>query len=153
MTWRERRNSKLHEWFLGDREAVQLLLTLSDITELWDDLIDNDKPISREQINAAFMRALIDLPTNPFFAQHKTYLMPLIIQSINSWQDANVLEQGDDNQRAIAYTLRNMDIQIAQAIAFIVGGFEHMRTVSVDMWDMFGARQDDIGTWLEETRK
>lgn len=146
--WRQVRDAKLLEWFGGDYEALHFLNLICQITELWDDLVDQDKEITREDIDKAMMAALIYLPCNPFYTRHSAYLTPLMISSINSWQDANALSDGTRSQRALAYTLRNMDIQIVQAIVFITQGYDRLREVSQDIWSFFGADQDDIDSWL-----
>lgn len=147
--WELERNRKLLEWFNGDAEAVEFLLLLSEITELWDDLIDGDKPILAEQVNTVFMKALLVLPGHPFYRKHQAYLMPLMIHAINSWHLANTFEKGTNNERALAYTLRNLDILIAEAIVYLTGGWARMREVSPHLWRLFGAGQDDIEVWLE----
>jgi len=146
--WREHRDAKLLEWFGGDQDAMAFLMHISNITELWDDLVDKDREIPESEINRAMMAALIYLPCNPFYTKHAAYLTPLMISSINSWQDANTLSGGTRSQRALAYTLRNMDIQIIQAIIFITQGFDRLRELSPDIWTFFGADQDDIDSWL-----
>lgn len=146
--WILERNKKLLEWFSGDVDAVEFLLLISDITEVWDDLIDGDKPLTPDQIHTAFLKALFELPTNPFFRKHQSYLMPVMLQAANSWILANTFEKGDNNQRALAYTLRNMDIQVAEAIVYLTGGWRKLREVSAEIWTFFGADQDDILTWL-----
>lgn len=146
--WMKARDAKLFEWFGGDVDAVELLKSLSIITELWDDLVDGDKPVTRARVDAAFFHALVRLPTNAFYIKHREYLTPLIIQSINAWQDANALEHGDRNQRALAYTLRNIDIQILQAIVYLTRGYAAMREVSLQTWILFAAEQDDALQWI-----
>jgi len=146
--WKEVRDGVILNWFGGDRHALDFMLAISDITELWDDLIDQDKEIDRKQIDTAFYAALVRMPCNPFYIKHREYLTPLIIAAINSWQDANVLEQGDRNERALAYTLRNIDIQLVQAIVFITQGYDKMREVSPEIWKMFAAEQDDVLAWV-----
>jgi hypothetical protein len=148
--WRVKRDHLLLEWFGGNASAVELMHALSQITELWDDLVDQDKTIPVDQINKAFLTALVTLPCNAFYREHTAYLTPLIIQAINSWQDANVLEHGDRNERALAYTLRNIDIQLVQAIVFITQGYEKMRELSPQIWIMFAAEQDDVLAWVGE---
>jgi hypothetical protein len=146
--WRKERDAKILEWFGGNVDAVQFLKLISDITELWDDLVDKDREIPDDEIDDAMMAALIYLPLNPFYREHAAYLTPLMISSINNWKDANALSAGTRSQRALAYTLRNMDIQIVQAIVFITQGYDRLREVSQDIWTFFGADQDDIDSWL-----
>lgn len=150
--WIAERNRKLLEWFNGDASAVEFLLLISEITETWDDLIDRDCPVSDTQINAAFMKAMLVLPVHPFYMRHRAYLWPLMNQAVNSWLDANELvKQGDDGRR-YAFVVRNMDIQIAQAIAYLTGGWDHMRHVSAEMWTYFGVKQDDYDDWVAEAQ-
>lgn len=149
--WKQNRDERLLEWFGGNRHALEFMLKISDITELWDDLIDGDKELAVDRINRVFYMALVEFPCNPFYTEHRHYLTPLIIQAINSWQDANVLEHGDRNERALAYTLRNIDIQLVQAIVFITQGYDRMRELSPQIWKVFAAEQDDILTWVGET--
>jgi hypothetical protein len=146
--WCKLRDAKLLEWFGGNKDAVLFMQQISAISELWDDLIDQDRDIPAAEIDDAMMTALIYLPLNPFYRQHATYLTPLMISSINNWKDANALSDGTRSQRALAYTLRNMDIQIIQAVVFITQGYVRLREVSQDIWTFFGADQDDIDIWL-----
>ena len=148
--WIEERNRKLLEWFNGDVEAVEFLLLLSDITELWDDLIDRDVPIPDERIHSVFTKIFLVLPHQPFYRKHAGYLSPLIAQAINAWMTANQFARGTKSQRALAYTLRNVDIMIAEAIVYLTSGWQRMREVSPELWDYFGAEQDHIDDWLAE---
>jgi len=118
--WRELRNAKLLEWFGGNQSAVDFLVALSSIAELWDDLVDKDKEPSRKEIDAVFWNALVTLPTNEFFNQNRAFLMPLVIQSINAWQDSVELENGNTNDRAYALTLRIISLQIAPMIVLLL---------------------------------
>jgi hypothetical protein len=146
--WRNARNSKLLEWFGGNQSAVDFLVSLSSIAELWDDLVDKDKQPSRKEIDSVFWSALVTLPTNEFFNQNKAFLMPLVIQSINAWLDSVELEKGDSNDRAYALTLRIISLQIAPMIVMLLRGKEAAREVSTDMWRYFTAH-DDAVKWIQ----
>ena len=146
--WKQERDEYLRDW-IQDPHALQFLMDVSDITELWDDIVDADKVLTVEHVNAVFMRALISLPCNPFYAQHSSFLTPILITSINSWLDANLLKQGSRSERAVAYTTRNMDIQVIQAIIYLTRGQEFLRTVSPQLWKMFAAEQDDFVAWVD----
>lgn len=146
--WIVERDRILRDWF-GDVEAYKFLVLISRITELWDDIVDGDKELEASRINKVFFDAMILLPSDPFYMKHREHLTPLLIAAINSWQDANVLATGDRNQKALAYTLRNMDIQIVQAIIYITRGYDVMRDLGPAVWTLFAADQDDILTWIE----
>jgi hypothetical protein len=146
--WRRLRNTKLLEWFGGNQSAVDFLVALSSIAELWDDLVDKDKQPSRKETDAVFWNALVTLPTNEFFNANKAFLMPLVIQSINAWQDSVELENGNTNDRAYALTLRIISLQIAPMIVLLLRGQEAMRDVSTDMWRYFTSHDDAI-KWIQ----
>ena len=146
--WREIRNAKLLEWFGGNQSAVDFLVALSSIAELWDDLVDKDKQPSRKEIDAVFWNALVTLPTNEFFNANRSFLMPLVIQSINAWQDSVELENGNTNDRAYALTLRIISLQIAPMIVLLLRGQEAMRETSTEMWRYFTSHDDAI-KWIQ----
>ena len=146
--WLQTRNENLLRWFCGNQSAVELLLTLSTISEAWDDLVDKDKELSEADLEQCFWAALVELPLNKFFNDNKAALMPLIVSSINLWLDSNKLARGDKTDRTHAFTLCRIDLQIAQHIALLTGGVEHMREVSLPMWKFFTAH-DDADTWID----
>ena len=146
--WRGLRNAKLLEWFGGNQSAVDFLVALSSIAELWDDLVDKDKEPSRKEIDAVFWNALVTLPTNEFFNTNRAFLMPLVIQSINAWQDSVELERGNTNDRAYALTLRIISLQIAPMIVLLLRGKKAMRDLSTEMWRYFTSHDDAI-KWIK----
>ncbi len=145
--WLELRARKLREW-VPDEHALSFLNDVSRISELWDDLIDQDKTITPEAIHSAMLSALISLPLNPFYQRHSTYLTPLMIHAINAWQDANQLSQGTRSQRALAYTLRHFDTQMLTALVNLTQGYSKMREVSAEIWTFFVAEPDDFDEWM-----
>jgi hypothetical protein len=146
--WRKERDSKLLAWFDGDQSAVDFLVAISSISELWDDLTDKDKSLNQNEINQVFWNALVELPCNEFFNQNKTFFMPLILQSINAWHDSVELEAGSENDRAYALTLRLLALQIAPMIVFVKKGFAESRKFSIEMWRYFTAH-DDAMQWIK----
>lgn len=146
--WKWERDRKLRYWLKGNEAAFNLLMEWSDIGELWDDFIDGDEPITVQRVHDAFMAAVVEIPNNSFFQEHRMTLTPILIQAISSWLDANKFEQGTVSQRALAYTLRNIDIQLVQCMVYIVGGFGWLRMHSADIWTLFGAEQDDAIEWI-----
>ena len=102
--WQEQRNAKLYEW-TQDIHAVQFIVQFSDTCELFDDLIDKDKPIPDDHVIRVLFVVLTEMPMNPFFNAHKSILVPVIVTGINAWLDANTLEKGSDNDRVFSYVL------------------------------------------------
>lgn len=146
--FRKARDAQLLEWFGGDEFAVQFVTDVIQIAEIWDDIVDGDT-LDLKQVDSAMMAAMLRLPLNPFYRQHGEYLTPLIIQAINTWKVSNVLARGNRDQRAVAFTLRHMDLQIVQAVVQLTQGQEMAREVGIELWTRYAARPDDgIDKWL-----
>jgi hypothetical protein len=145
--WRQARDAKLLEWFGGNQSAVNFLVMLSSIAELWDDLIDGDKLPSKEEIDQIFWGALVELPTNEFFQQNKAFFIPLIIQAITAWRDSTVLEKEGERGRAYALTLRDTHLLMAPMIVLLLRGEAAAREVSLEMWKYFTANDDPLA-WI-----
>jgi hypothetical protein len=149
--WRKARDAKLLEWFGGNQSAVEFVLALSTMAELWDDLTDKDKELSPQDIQSAMWAALVTLPNNEFFNTHKNWFMPLIVQAMNSYEDSVELEQGSTNDRAYALTLRIIALQISSMVVLLLRGREAARACSVEMWKYFTAH-DDAVEWIEKKK-
>ncbi len=132
--WREVRNKKFLEWFLGNTAAVEFMINLSTIVETWDDLIDQDKQILPQDIHFAFAEALVGLPRNAFYYQYRPMIEPLIIMAVNAYLDSEIFAKRTEAKwRMQSFWLRNFGGEILQMIAYCVGGFTHMRKVSIEI--------------------
>ena len=58
----------------GDADAIAFFMSILSVCHFWDDLIDKDVEISDEAINSVMWVALIDIPANPFYQQHREAL-------------------------------------------------------------------------------
>lgn len=113
----------------GNMDAVYFCEAWFRVTQVWDDLIDKDRPVSDVDINKAFFTCLVDIPSNPFFARHAGYLVPIINAAIVDFQDANILEKGSDREKMVAYVIRDTATTIVTHCAYIVGGYEWMSKI------------------------
>ena len=147
-TWRNPRDAKLLHWMLGNEDAVRVCVQTSHIAEVWDDLKDKDREPSDREIAHAFESAMIRLQTNPFYLQNHAMLTAIITLAINAWHDSEDLRQGDTEHLIQAFVLRNMGIEIAVMCAFLVGGYDHMRKVSLEMREFF--RHETFEQWSAE---
>lgn len=137
--WREARDLQLLRWLQGNKDALNFLLTLFNIAEVWDDIIDGDTPDSSE-VHQAFMDAMFGLNSNPFYVKHVGHLQPLMLAGINAWLDSTELEKETDTwSQTWAYALRDWYMELVAACAYIVGGFDHMRRISLEARRFFQA--------------
>lgn len=97
---------------------------LGQIQQVWDDLVDGDKPVSVGQVNQAFFNAILVLPLNPFYCQHFAELQPIMRLGMMDWLTANQLEKGDDHDQSLAFMLRDSIVSIVVQSAYLVGGHD-----------------------------
>ena len=146
--WRQERDAQMLEWCGGNSDAVSFVLDIVQLAEVWDDIVDGDE-LDMEQVEDAMLAGMLRLPLNPFYREHGEYLTPLIIQAINTWKVANVLSQGTREQRAVAYTLRHLDLQILVAVVELTRGRRAALELGPEIWTRYAARPDDgIDKWL-----
>lgn len=136
--WRDARDQRLLEWMCGDYAAADYLVAMFHIGEVWDDLIDRDKPVTDSQINDAFVTAIFDLTGNPFFCRHAQFLRPVMLMGINAWLDSVEYERGQNRHwHTWAFVLRNWYMDLVACCAFLTGGFGNMRNVSLEARSFF----------------
>lgn len=118
----------------NDPYAVAFVVSLGQIFQTWDDLVDRDKPVGDEQINAAFWDAL-GMVGNPFFLRHHDSILPVMRVAIADWFDANALARSEvPEHRAAAYVLRDTSTSsILLQCALLCGGYDHMRGISLEI--------------------
>lgn len=134
---------------LGQKTAIEFCRTLFRISQVLDDLVDRDKPVAPDAVFRAFWEALIDLPGNPFYRQHEPVLRPMMAAALQDWWDATRMEQdGDLHGRHLAFVLRDMLTGIVIQCAGIVGGWEWMQSVSVEIRRHF--HEDELIDYLND---
>lgn len=145
VAWRVQRDRLLLEWMAGDVHAVRFLVDLSSLVETWDDLIDRDRAVGDSEIHGAFTTALIGFNLNPFYRTHQDRLLPLLITCINAWMDSVPMQRGDDaHERMWAFFLKDLGRELFIFCAFLAGGFDHMRSVSMAMRRFFTHETYDV---------
>jgi len=118
----------------GDMAAVHFCECLFRISQTWDDLIDKDKKISDDDINRMMWEALVVLPGNPFYQKWHHELHPLMKVFASDWMDATTMERiKDDHLRRIAFVLRSSVSNIILHCAYLIGGYDWMKEVSLDI--------------------
>ena len=144
---------KLNYFLKGDIAAVHLCLNLTYIAHLWDDLFDRDRQRSGQDINDAFRIALVDIPLNRFYLEYITDLRPLIMNAILQWEDANILDHGNDHDQHMAFMLRASFAQIFNYCAYLVGGPDWAREVGPEMRRLYDESFDEYKKEMEVNKK
>jgi len=117
----------------GNQEAAAFCTMIFEASQVWDDMIDGDKPVDKEQINSVFWNLLVALPGNSFYRQNTDSITPIIMQSITDWHVANALASGDNHERSIAFVLRDSVSALLIHCATLIGGYTWGRQVAVEI--------------------
>lgn len=122
----------------GDASASIYLRTIAGAARVLDDLIDKDHELPPSEIVLAFAGLLVGLNHNAFFVRNREALTTLHQMALNAWLDANEWEQSQDPDRRIyAQVLRDAVNEILPAVAYLTGGWPHMRDVSRQTRELF----------------
>lgn len=147
--WQAVRNAKLQEW-VQDPNAIRFIIDFADTCELFDDMIDRDKPLEDAHIVRVLFKVLTEIPMNPFFDCFKSQLVPIIITGINAWLDSTELENGSDNDKVFAYVLRDWYMEFVAYVVYLTRGRDYMRSISMDIRQFF-THHETLEEYKEKT--
>jgi hypothetical protein len=110
----------------GNDAAFDFIWRCWNFFHLLDDLIDKDKPVTIEEASRELFLFTQTIAMNPFFQGNKYALLPMILNACNGWV---VGEEASEANKQYAPVLKCSDFNIYSHVAFLVGGWEHMREV------------------------
>lgn len=123
------------EWFGGNHDALLLYRMFVDLLHTWDDLVDKDQKVSEEEINNAFMIALVYMPLNPFYKRIQDQIMPMLLMVLSAYETANKFEKDkDEHGIEIAHNLRYSIGHIVAYIVHVCVGKEKAKEFMPDVW-------------------
>jgi hypothetical protein len=142
--WREEEEKEvlkvrelLMQYCMGDEVAVQLCEDLLYVAHVFDDIYDKDKDRTPQEINAAYAKALGDIPNNPLYQANIMQIAPMTLLTIQTWQISNRLESGSMDDKIGSFILRNSLLHLIYLIIMIVGASKKKPNWSLDVGEMF----------------
>lgn len=122
----------------GNKHAEKYLHDMAWVNRIIDDLFDDDVKVGKEDIERVFYVLAIEIPTNPFFMQNFQSLMAQHVIIYNSWIDSNRWEfDTDQTKRMYAHVLKDYIGELLPLVAFLTGGTNLMRTISLKARELF----------------
>lgn len=116
----------------GNAAAHSMIMQVFKVSQVLDDLVDKDKPVSDHEIFKAFHACLVAIPMNEFYQRYMHYLAPLFSQYLMDWYDATQIERmNSDHLKNVAFGLRSNVGSLIEQCAFLVGGIDYQLSVSV----------------------
>lgn len=123
------------EWFGGDQAGVDMAWAIANMTHIWDDLIDKDKPVSDESINNMMRIALIQLPSNRVYQKVQSVAPAFWAAIISAYEAANKFEKDKDEKGIeIAHVLRYSAGNLFAVAMECCVGYEKAREMIPEMW-------------------
>ena len=133
------------EWFGGNQDALNMFRAFVDLSHIWDDLIDRDKPVPADAVNRAFLTCLVYLPANPFYRAIQDQILPMWLVVVSAYETANTFEkQKDAHGLEIAHSLRYAAGNIIAYAVHVCLGAQEAKKVLPEVWKaVFYERFDD----------
>lgn len=130
--------------YKNDTAAIELSFMLLDVSQIWDDLVDKDKPVSNEDIDKAFLYSLQYIPT------HK-YWSPAMHCMLNSvylrWHAANCIESdpsATNDELSKAWMLRAGLFDLFELLSLQLHGLDFAKSNARFIRQFYGERLDSF---------
>ena len=135
----------LEEHFQLPASAIEWLLMMFQVTQVFDDVADGDE-VSREELNKCIWNTLVAMPLNPFFAANSTTLLPVVALSILKWQGSDAVERaGQANEMSFAWRAAFYDLCMIAVQA--CHGVKRATELSGDVLKLYG---EDFESYRKE---
>ena len=121
----------------GNRDAWEYLSIIAKSSRLIDDMVDEHEQWKREDTYRLAQLLLIELPANNFFHQNKAALLSQHVTSLNAWIDSNDWMVEEGARRNYALVIRDQLTELALAVAYLTGGSDNLRKVSLQVRELF----------------
>ena len=110
----------------GNADAFNFLWRCWNFCHVLDDLVDRDQPVLLEDVSRELFLFVETLCLNQFFQQNKPSLLPLILNACHGWVTG---EEAAAQGKNYASALKCSDFAIYSHVAFLIGGWQHMRAI------------------------
>ena len=109
-----------------NQDAISYLMMMSYCIRVFDDLHDQDRPVTHEASLNAIKLLFAVIPSNPFYQQHIKTLSPIQAIGWEAWERANELCVLTCTDRVYAHVFREQIVDVYSAVALLTQGYEKM---------------------------
>lgn len=135
--------------FKGDAAAVEYVLMLARVADVWDNLIDKDVAVGDADINDAFWILSVEIPGNAFYRRHMDDLLPVTKAGITNWMIATSMERAPAGNLAleISHVIRYSIADLVVMAALLSGGREWAAEVGPEL--RLRSQRSDMAEYLK----
>lgn len=132
--------------------AVEFCQLIFRISQILDDLVDKDKPVSDDELINLVFDCLVSVNLNPFFVAHQHYLTPLLAQHLSDWRDSTAMERSNsEHLKHVAFGLRSNVGSLITQCAFLIAGKGWADTISIKMRELI--HDESLTDYLKNLEK
>ncbi|SMB81398.1 hypothetical protein SAMN05660772_01835 [Pasteurella testudinis DSM 23072] len=118
----ETERNLLNEVLFEHPDAVEFCIALGRLSQVVDDLIDCDEPITKMDVVHAFHTALVTIPMNPFYRENIDALAPLLTLTFADYIASVEMEGLSKHDQTLAFVLRDSLVSVVIGCMEILGG-------------------------------
>lgn len=135
----------------GNLEAIDFCRSLFWVSQILDDLYDQDREVTPEELTRLVWEISGRLICHPFALRYGPQISPLLRAGAIDWIDATRMEKGSDHDRTVAFVLRDTISNLLIHVAGIIGGDAWMLSVSQEIRDHI--YEDTLADYLAPLEK
>lgn len=136
--------------FRGNQSAVEFVLLVARVADVYDNLVDRDAVVLTKDIHDAFWALAIEMPGNAFYRAHMDDLRPVMATGIVNWLTANQMETMDFRAVEIAHVIRYSIADVAILAALLCGGREWAAEVGPEL--RLRAQRSDLNEYINSLK-
>lgn len=122
-------------------DAVEWLMALWQVIQMFDDLADGDEP-DRDEIDTALWNALVGMPANSFYQRNCAVLLPLMSVALLKWKASDEVErQGEACATSFVWRAGYYDLVLA--VVQLVHGTQAAMEIGGSVLKMYGESLED----------
>lgn len=140
-------NDPFPHWFKGDEAACDFAHNIWNVSQSWDDMLDEGKSAN---INNVMQWIMFKKDDHPFFADYARILTPAMLVVFLQWQAANTLEKGGEADVEKAYMLRGGIYSLYLVMAWIIGGNNWAAEIGPEIYRAYGETLTDFKKEMEQ---
>lgn len=149
----EKERELLNYWLKENKDAIALANAFSRVSQIWDDLHDQDHPVAPGMVDYMMMTALVEIPKNNFYRQYYLELMPVMEHCLMTWMDSNTLEEiGDDRDLQVSYIIRSVTTDLMITLAGLIGGIHWRRQAALAIRQAIYHDNESLEVYTEEIK-
>jgi hypothetical protein len=131
----------LEEHFQLPASAVEWLLMMFQVTQVFDDVADSDV-VYRNDLDKCIWNTLVAMPLNHFFSVNAATLLPIVAVNILKWQASDRAEKaGEADARSFVWRAGFYDL--CMIAVQLCHGTEKALELSADVIKLYGESFDD----------